>query len=305
MAVTYDCQCSCAHCSAQTYQDHVAHSHDVLTLSELQDAVQQAVGLGTTCVILTGGEPLLLQGLTDLIQSVPQDQCICTVFTNGEYLSEETVAELQRAGTFGVFVSLDYADAERHNQHRRRPGLFDRAVAGIRRCQEAQLLTGISTFATPQRLQNGDLNTLMELARELNVLEVFLFDAIATGRLRGHYECMLADADAAQVVEFRHQYNSSAEYPRIIHQTMFTSIAYPCAAEGCPAAVAQMHLRANGDVTPCDFTPFSFGNIRQEPLGQIWQNMSHSTIFSHGSSRCRLAEPAYWDALASLAEPRE
>lgn len=294
VAVTYHCQCDCRHCSAEDYKEDARRNDSALSLPELKGAIQQAVDIGTTCVIFTGGEPLLLEGIEDLIAAVDPAQAICAMFSNGEYLSLERAQRLKQAGLFGVFVSLDAADAAEHDRHRGRPGLFDHALEGIANCQQAGLLTGISTFITPENLRDGRLAAMMDLGRQLNVLELFLFDVIATGKLDGRQECMLSDADVEEVVRFRQHYNETPDYPRIIHQTMFTSIAYPCAAEGCPAGVAQIHLRGNGDVTPCDFAPFGFGNVRKRPLKEIWEGLSRHPVFLQGSKRCRLADPVYW-----------
>jgi len=108
---------------------------------------------------------------------------------------------------------------------------------------------------------------------------------------------MLTDEDIVKVKAFRERYNSDPDYPRVIHQSMFTSIAYPCAAEGCPAGVAQLHLRGNGDVTPCDFTPYAFGNLREKSMKDIWRDITQHDIYAQGSHRCRLASPEYWDQL--------
>jgi len=300
-AVTYRCQCDCAHCSASDYKDAVERDQTALSVEELKDAIRQAIALGTTCVVLTGGEPLLLDGLCELIESVDPAESVCTIFTNGELLSEDSARRLKQAGLFGVFVSLDASQPAQHNANRRRPGLFAKATAGVRHCQKAGLLTGLSTYATGEKIRSGELDAMMELARRLEVLEVFLFDVIATGRLGGERECMLSDSEVEEIAAFRTRYNEAPDYPRVIHQTMFTSIAYPCAAEGCPAGVAQIHLRGNGDVAPCDFAPFSFGNVRLKPLAQIWEQLSHHEIYAQGSRRCRLADPAYWDSLAAYA----
>jgi MoaA/NifB/PqqE/SkfB family radical SAM enzyme len=301
IAVTYACQCDCAHCSAADYRAETAQTGTALSCDELKNAIAQVVELGTTCVILTGGEPLVFSGIYDLIASVDSSRSVCTMFTNGEYLVEETVARLKAAGLFGVYVSLDHADPARHDTNRGRPGLSERALRGLTLCREAGILTGISTYATREKIGNGELDDLMDLARQQQVLEVFLFDVIPTGRLSGQHECLLSDEEATQIVEFRRKYTSKPDYPRIVHQTMFASIAYPCVAEGCPAAMVQMHLRANGDVSPCDFTPHSFGNIRTQSLGEIWVAMAKSDLYATPSARCRLSRPDFWAKLDSLA----
>lgn len=168
-------------------------------------------------------------------------------------------------------------------------------------CREAGILTGISTYATREKMQNGELDALMDAARDLQVLEVFLFDVIPTGRLSDHRECLLTDEEASQIIEFRKKYAGRADCPRIVHQTMFASIAYPCVAEGCPAAMVQLHLRANGEVSPCDFTPFSFGSIRQKSLREIWESMAGNPLYAQPSARCRLSRPDFWVQLDQVA----
>ncbi len=303
MAVTYNCQCECAHCSAVDYQRETAKNGDALKYHELKKAIDDALDLGTTCVILTGGEPLLYEKIYKLIAEVDRSRSVCTMFSNGEFLRESTIARLKAAGLYGVYVSLDFPDAARHDKNRGRPGLFAKATHGLELCRQAQILTGISTYITREKMQNGDMDAMMDVARKLNVLEVFLFDVIPTGRLDGQRECILTDAEASKVIEFRHKYAEKSDYPRIVHQTMFASIAYPCVAEGCPAAMVQLHLRANGDVSPCDFTPHSFGNIRQQPLREIWEAMAKSELYAQPSARCRLSRPDFWVKLDEIGRP--
>jgi MoaA/NifB/PqqE/SkfB family radical SAM enzyme len=300
-AITYNCQCDCLHCSAADYQKETAQNGQALSYDELSDALGQAVDLGTTCVILTGGEPMSFPRVYDLIAGVDRSRSICTMFTNGEFLVENSVARLKAAGLYGVFVSLDNPDPNLHDENRRRPGLFEKAARGLELCRKAGILTGISTYATREKMQSGEMDKLMDVARDLGVLEVFLFDVIPTGRLSDQRECLLTDGEAAQIVEFRQRYMEKTDYPRIVHQTMFASIAYPCVAEGCPAAMVQVHLRANGDVSPCDFTPYSFGNIRKQSLREIWETMAGNPLYAEASARCRLSRPDFWVKLDAIA----
>jgi MoaA/NifB/PqqE/SkfB family radical SAM enzyme len=223
------------------------------------------------------------------------------MFTNGQLLTSLVVKELKDAGLFGAFVSLDFADPELHDQNRRRSGIFREALEGIRRCQDAGILTGISTYATKDKIQSGQIDALMELGRELKVLEMFIFDVIPIGRLHEAHECALDEEEVKAIWNLRRFYNEKPEYLRIIHQTMFMSMAYPCIAEGCPAGVVQVHLRANGDVSPCDFTPYSFGNIRRRPLSEIWQSMASDDLYGEHSPFCRMSSRDFREKLAARA----
>jgi MoaA/NifB/PqqE/SkfB family radical SAM enzyme len=299
VAVTYDCQCDCAHCSAYTYRRRLSEEGGALSLDEYKKAIGESIELGTTCVVLSGGEPLVYKGLYDLIESVERDKAITTLFTNGEFLTRENIRKLKASGLFSVFVSIDSTDPTEHDENRRRNGIYERAIAGIRHCVHAGLVTGISTFASREKIQNGELDRIMELAKELEVIEVFLFDMIATGRLIDQRHRMLTPDEVDELRAFQKRYNETTDYPRVIHQSIFTSIAYPCAAAGCPAGVAQVHLRGNGDVAPCDFTPYSFGNVREESMEDIWRRITSSSVYARGNNSCRLADPAYWEGLES------
>ena len=293
IAVTYKCQCNCLHCSAQQYKEETESKQSALGFQEIKSIIDQAIEIGTTCIVFTGGEPLLYEKIYDLINTIDKSKAVCTIFTNGEYLNEKSASLLKEAGIFGVFVSLDFTDSDKHNKNRQRKGIFEKAIRGIRVCQERNILTGISTFITKEKLLSGELDAMMNLGKKLKVLEVFLFDIIATGRLMHRPDCILSKADIDKVRKFRGKYNSDPDYPRIIHQTMFTSIAYPCVSEGCPAGVAQIHIRGNGDVSPCDFTPLSFGNIRHKSLRELWQNIIGNEIYSKPSQCCRLSDSEF------------
>lgn len=196
VAVTYTCQCDCLHCSAANFQEEVRKKRSALSFSELRDAIRQAIDLGTTCVVLTGGEPLLYEKIFDLIASVDKSRSVCTLFTNGEYLTDAVAEQLKKAGIYGVYVSLDHPSSTEHDENRRRPGLYEKATRGLERCQRAGIPTGISTFATKENIRDGELDAVMDLAKTLKVLEVFIFDVIPTGRLSEQRECVLDESEA-------------------------------------------------------------------------------------------------------------
>ena len=62
---------------------------------------------------------------------------------------------------------------------------------------------------------------------------------------------------------------------------------------GCFGAKYQIHITHDGYVTPCDFTPLHFGNLREEPLEKIWKRMRSHPEYSKKTVSCRMQDPEF------------
>jgi len=79
---------------------------------------------------LTGGEPLMLPDLPDVVKVFSRANLVTSVITNGWYL-ESQAAPLADCGLDQVIVSIDGALPGTHDRFRNCPGLLDRAMRGI------------------------------------------------------------------------------------------------------------------------------------------------------------------------------
>ncbi|MCC6272622.1 MAG: radical SAM protein [Deltaproteobacteria bacterium] len=284
LAVNRACQCACEHCSAYHYN----HSRKPeLSAAEWREAIAQTVGLGVTQLIFLGGEPLLRGDLGNLLASVPSDRACSIIFTNGEYMREGRAESLWERGLMGAFVSLDAARPEEHDRLRGRPGLFEKAIAGILHWRRSGAMVGISSYLSPQRLETGVFEEMMELGRDLGVNEVTFFDAIPSGVWLHREESLLRPSDRRQIRVLVEHYRKKAGYPGISAQSLLTS------AEGgafCFAANTQFYLGAGGEMCPCDFTPLSVGRFPEENLEALWLRMTTSPPYNCRAKACRMQD---------------
>jgi len=81
-------------------------------------------------IYFAGGEPLLYEGLPELIRSVKAAGLHCGLTTNGWLLSRWATA-LVHAGVDDIWVSID-GQAATHDRLRLAPGAFERALEGLR-----------------------------------------------------------------------------------------------------------------------------------------------------------------------------
>jgi len=290
IGVTTGCQCKCVHCSAQGRSS----LRPGLSLEELKHAVHQCLEFGLTNITFTGGEPLLRNDLEELISRVPPEKAITLVFTNALGLSPERARSLKRAGTFGVHISLDSPDPAAHDSLRGVRGAFEAVEQGVRNALECGLLVGISTYATRQNVLNHQLTDIMELCHRWGVHEVSVFDAISTGALRSQEDLTLnRKARAILLRDSRRLNKKFHNKPRIVTQTWTNTGVGFSRFIGCLAGNWQLHITAQGDLTPCDFTPLSFGNIKSEPLAGLWNKLLRHPAYNHRRVSCRMQDSRF------------
>ncbi len=291
VATTYNCQCNCHHCSAYHYRE--MKSEKCLTKEEIASIFKQLTELGTTTIITGGGEALTRKDFPEIVASLDKSKATITLFTNGELLTDEVAYKLQQSGIFGVYVSIDSASPEKHNQLRQRPGLFEKAVKAIENCQNNDVPVGIATLCTKESIYSGDLEKVIELGKKLDVFEIFVLDIIATGKIINNPEVMLSKEEKMTVSKIMGKYTNNKEYPNLIHESMLFELAYPCVEEGCPAGTTMLHINPDGTVSPCNLMPLFYGDTRKEPLADIWERMINDEPFVNFHRHCRMVNPEW------------
>ena len=289
-AVTYRCPCRCVHCSAG---NHIKTGQEELSTEEAKRLIEDSQDLGVTIIAFTGGEPLLRPDIFELIAHVDQRKAMPLMFTNGLLLSPENVHRLADAGLYTLFVSLDSPDAGEHDQLRGMPGLFDTAVAGMMRMKDRGVFVGISSYATRTATARGMYRRMYELARELGVHNLILFDGVPTGNLLKDTREVLTPDQRQEIMNYSEEIFAAARIPPLSSQSWQNSVEGYLSGIGCLAANIQCYVSAYGEVAPCDFTPLSFGNVRDRSLRSIWNSMIRHPGYDHRVSYCRMQNPEF------------
>ena len=122
--ITAKCNCRCETClwraDSPVYEEEET--------DRIIKAYESASKSGIISATLWGGEPLLRDDIVELCKEIRNSGITLGLITNGYLLSEKI--EVCRHLDY-LIVSLDYAD-ERHDELRKRSGVFERAVNGIK-----------------------------------------------------------------------------------------------------------------------------------------------------------------------------
>ncbi len=266
-AVNDICNVTCEHCSFFTGVEE--KGKNILTLEQAKKLIQDAQDLGVSVINFVGGEPLLRKDLPEIIRSVNKDFSTTVLFTNGWHL-EKRAAELKKAGLDSIYISIDAATSEKHDQFRNQPGLFDRAMRGIQTAKKLGFSVGISTTMTPESYRDGELNKIVKLGKNIGIHEILVFEALPTGRYKERQDLVDNNNWVEDMIQSGRKYNQNPSYPGVVFFSYFTSHR----SVGCSCGTSYFYVSPYGDIMSCDFNHAKFGSILEEPLWRIWERLS-------------------------------
>jgi len=262
IGITMRCPNKCIHCGAA---DIIADPE--LSLDEVNRVVDESIELGSYLISFDGGEPMLRHDLADMVRHVDKSRAIATSFSSGYGLTPEKAKELKAAGLYAVRISIDSPRQEEHERVRGRVGSYDDAMKGIDNALAAGILTDMFVVVSPDNID--ELEDFYTLAENKGMHEMSLYEIIAVGRWLDHEDETIGPNDVDRLGRFQKEKNKLRDGPRI---TAFPFFMGPDMF-GCFAGRRWVHITSGGDVLPCAYTPLKFGNIRDEPLKDIWKRM--------------------------------
>ena len=117
--ITLSCNCNCRHCDLGGF----IKDEKQIKPEEYGELTRRLKPLAAQ---ISGGEPLLRKDIAAIVKAIKQAGVKYAILvTNGVLLNESNYLELREAGISQFSVSLDFPD-ERHDEFRRRPGLYKR-----------------------------------------------------------------------------------------------------------------------------------------------------------------------------------
>lgn len=296
LGLTNRCNAKCNYCPVRDLEKY--EGAKPVSTDEFKNVLEQIVNLyipKETLIVFIGGEPLIRKDYVELISYANKLGLGTHLDTNGILLSKDKVDQLKEAGLNGVSISIDTDIPEEYDRVKRCPGGFEKAINAIKMCVEKGIFTILSTRYTKESIYSGSLVRVIQLALNLNVDKVSLFEPIDPISESGFISDLnkgvlpefdlLKEEDLHKLAEVLLPYKD-LKGPRINEEFIYFENRYSYIDElktyrgYCPCfSKKQFSITWYGDVVPCVANILSFGNIREKPLEDILEDMWNHEIF--------------------------
>ncbi|MBQ8299617.1 MAG: radical SAM protein [Clostridia bacterium] len=250
LELTRGCNLKCKHClnnSGISEKNQINFEGWYSLITQLADA-------GIQEIRFTGGEPLIFDGIYDLMKHASELGIFVSIGTNATLITKEVARKLKENGLKRAVVSLDGTE-EMHNEIRGE-GNYKKTIDAIKYLQEEGISIKVNSV-----IMRSNMDDVINLAKQLNreKISVFIRRFIESGRGANLKENMLSKKDYEYVNEALREELESAPYVRghyirLTDEGKHARIELPFALRsGCKAGQRALVITPNGDIHFCGF----------------------------------------------------
>lgn len=266
-SLSYSCNFSCSHC----YSRGVSVSE--LATDSIKQIIDKISAAKIPFINFGGGEPLIIKDLVEITKYAVSKRLNVSMNSNGYLLDEKMAKKIKDAGFTSVGISIDSASAKVHDKFRNMDGSFDRAVKALQNLHDAKVKTTMSSVIS--KINFKEFKSLYKLAKDNHVSQLFLHNFKCTGKGFTNRE----EYDLTPL-EWKSFYKEALEYKEK-HKDVDISFDDPVMAalddhqrdalvKGSTCGKVSLHIRPNGDITPCGFIEIVIGNILKDDIKEVW-----------------------------------
>jgi MoaA/NifB/PqqE/SkfB family radical SAM enzyme len=262
--ITNECNLACLHCIEESGPGKAFR--DELDERQLFTVLEQLMDHQVPYLSFSGGEPMVHPQFFAMVEYVCGRGAQLKVETNGHFLSAENCARLARLGVKAVQLSLDGATRESFNRMRVR-GEFNTALDGARNLRAAGVPLEINY--SPTRFNVDEVERAVDLAHALGAESFYSGRTMYTGNaVKTWHHLAPSEAQYAEFFAVLHRKVDEYRGRMRVHfheMGLLEELRYRLRH---PAAL--LILLPNGLVKLINALPFVCGDLRAQPLAEIW-----------------------------------
>lgn len=297
-AITNRCDLNCLHCRGMAEEE--------LDGGAILKVVEEIPVLKPRWVIIEGGEPLLRRELFEVLETLCGNKIKIYLITNGMLLDENIIRRFAELHV-NLMISLDGADRKSYEKVRKGAN-FKKLKKSVATADKYDILD--SCPVTIGKHNCGQIDKLFKFAKEIGYKKITFL---------GLKPCMDYKKYVLNAAEFDDFFFSIVKCQRDYGMDVYVDEPFfkPFLKEHDIDLVVNsqngivvpdvsrcifgdyMFIETNGDVKPCTFAPVVMGNVNDNTLVGIWENMQNSELvkkikdFSTRKNPCRECKYLY------------
>lgn len=277
LQLLYNCNFRCGICDfwKETYRDKGRLSADEAGI--ISDKLNE---IGPQIVSIGGGEPMLHPELETIIRALSRHH-FPVMITNGSLVTEAAARRLWQAGMVEISVSLDYANPQKHDTQRGKPGAFQQGVGALKilhqtRTRPEQRVNMISVIVDDNL---DEVEPLIELSRDFGITYLITLYSHS----RGSKPSRTAPADLSRrLLELKRRHRHFVALRGYLAR--FSAASGQTGAGRCHAGRNLCNIDCQGNVSFCiDRLEHPAGNILTDDMREIERQL----LTRHRVNDCR------------------
>nr|WP_315363678.1 TIGR04053 family radical SAM/SPASM domain-containing protein [Cytobacillus firmus] len=296
--LTRACQLKCLHCRAEAQYRRDPRE---LSFEEGMALIDQIREMNNPMLVFTGGDPLMRQDVFDIAEyAVKKGVRVSMTPSATPNVTKEAIEKAKQVGLARWAFSLDGPNAEIHDHFRGTSGSFDLTIERIKYLHELEIPVQINTVIS--RYNIDYLEEMAKVVEELKCVLWSVFFLVPTGR--GQEKDMISPVEHEKVftwlynlskkVSFDIKTTAAQHYRRVVIQQKMKEakdqnedIQYldaltqqgltgsidglGRAPKGVNDGNGFVFISHIGDVYPSGLLPVKAGNVREQPLAEIYR----------------------------------
>lgn len=239
-------------------------------------------------ISFSGGEPLLRPDIFELVAFAKQQGLRVTLDTNGSLVNSSVAQKVCSMGIDRIYLSLDGAFPEVHDELRGVPGSYEKVMDAISFLQRQRngLKPRIYVNTTLSKKNMGEFSQIVKLAysKKLDGMTFQLAHDIARNNLHPSEDIVLNVEDVKRLQkEINLVQNKYSEFLLDNHEyyrnfEVFFTNSDQLYKYRCIAGYVRCVIQSNGDVISCDAAGYRLGSVRNNSFSDVWYSEKANRI---------------------------
>lgn len=270
ISLTDRCNLRCIYCMPEKGVPKKKHEN-IMRFEDIIKVIKSVSILGVNKIRFTGGEPLIIKGIDELIYETSKIEGIndIALTTNGLLLSD-MANDLKRAGLKRVNISLDTLDQEKYSKITR-GGKLNKVTDAIDKCISLGMEPVKINSVLMKGINDNEIEDFLNLTRELPI-HVRFIELMPIGEGAKLFEDHFMPSSEVikrfpQLIPVDGEKSSTAELYRFKNGIGRVGFINPLSCKFC-SDCNRIRLTAEGNVKPCLHSEKEF-NIRQYTHNEV------------------------------------